>query len=548
MTTGPLDLRDVLEAADRGEVAEHELLERGRVDPRASFVHFVFPFVFDAGSFADRVAAVEAAQVGGRSGPQAVWEKQPYAESYLLPHVARYLNPPDDQIAPTARVWKLSGAIRDVYGTAGRADWRLRIRSEKAAVRELPFRIGEDGRREFAVQLALFRVGTGLLTLRVRLDSDRIGDWLDLLHFFRYVRGQQGVDVSARRRVGIDPATRERRYEPFFPQPAGGPPDDPAEKRYFGTVLDALLESGASASDGERWWREIYVPGRLIPFAALYVDDLAEAAIPPLLHRVRKFFTSRLVTRPSAADLELDGSPTMLPYAHHQWYLFSLGGGSFVACDAPDTDFYRFKHPEHLREHYFLVFLLALHQRFTLMHLSDQVSAAWPEPDEAVRTREFRRIRDALHDFTARGYFTQVMQLDHHHACYVKWQQTFQIEQLYQEVVNEVRDMHQYLIERAATEEGRAVQSLGILVSALGAVFGIPALVFSYLSINLLGITSRGEGLDWWVVLVAGLVALLVGMSVAVFINLHFLRRWRRQDAARLGAHAGGRGPSKRPR
>jgi len=38
------------------------------------------------------------------------------------------------------------------------------------------------------------------------------------------------------------------------------------------------------------------------------------------------------------------------------------------------------------------------------------------------------------------------MQRRHHHRCYLKWQETFQVDRLFQEVNDEVRDMHEYLL------------------------------------------------------------------------------------------------------
>ena len=104
--------------------------------------------------------------------------------------------------------------------------------------------------------------------------------------------------------------------------------------------------------------------------------------------------------------------------------------------------------PAHLREQYLLLFLLALHQRFTLMHLSDQVSARWLGGDNPEAEARFADLCEALLEFTARGYFHQVMQRDHHHRCFHAWQQVFETERLYQEVSDEVRELHGILLMR----------------------------------------------------------------------------------------------------
>ena len=129
---------------------------------KESFARFIYPFTFDPARFEALAAEVDAAtyKVEGH-----LWEKQPFPEDELLPHVARYLNPTDDSAA-TARLWRLdSVALDSLEGLgAGRSiDWRLVCGKKK----ELGFSI-ED------VQLSLFRVGVGFVTVRARLKSAEV--------------------------------------------------------------------------------------------------------------------------------------------------------------------------------------------------------------------------------------------------------------------------------------------------------------------------------------------------------------------------------------
>ena len=107
------------------------------------------------------------------------------------------------------------------------------------------------------------------------------------------------------------------------------------------------------------------------------------------------------------------------------------------------------------------------------MGLSREVSEHWLRGGEKERTVIFERIRDRLLEFTARGYFTQVMQREHHHRVYRKWQEVFQLERLYQEVSEEVREMHEYL-------QTRQVHKLERRINALSAFIGVPALMFGF--------------------------------------------------------------------
>jgi len=468
------------------------------VDGKISLIQFVYPFLFDGQTLEQRREAVEKAQWWGRQGSLVIWRKGRFPKEDLLAHVERYLNPPENT-APTALLWTMdNNALQSPSGLGGNADWFLTLPRK-----EIPFQLTD-------VQLSLFRVGVGFLTFSAKPKSQEIADWLDFLHSFRFIRGQRGVGLRMERRTGID------QISPFFPQPAGGSEKHPDGKGNFAEIVNAILNTAAIEGDmkGGDWWQEVFVPGQLVPFATLYVDgqDMSEEAISELLYRVRNFFPSERVIQPAPDDLRFD-HPSLLAYAERMWFVFSLEGGAFVAINAPETDFFRRELPSHLRNEYFLLFLLTLHQRFALMSLSQQVSEHWLRGDEGERAKAFERIRDTLLEFTARGYFSQAMQWEHHHRVYQRWQEIFQLERLYQEVSDEVREMHEFL-------QMRQSKKLEERLNFLTFVIGIPALLFGFLSINLYRITAKEEGLPIWLALSLTVIAFVIGL-----IWWHMLRR-----------------------
>ena len=216
------------------------------------------------------------------------------------------------------------------------------------------------------------------------------------------------------------------------------------------------------------------------------------------------------------------------------WFTHSLDGGAFVSGDLPDTPFFRDQLPEHLHSRYYLLFLLVLHQRFALMKLSRDVAECWhadmDERKEAEQEAAVIRIRSAFLLFTARGYFAQVMQQEHHHQSYRRWQETFQIERLYREVSDEVREMSRHVLERrtqrivnlqaeaAANDRQEQVRDrrreafLGVLAGVLGG----PALVLSFL--DAIGPVSVGAA-------IAGSVIGIVGGIFLIILFLLWLQR-----------------------
>ena len=139
------------------------------------------------------------------------------------------------------------------------------------------------------------------------------------------------------------------------------------------------------------------------------------------------------------------------------------------------------------------------------MSLSQQVAEVWPRVKDQARVEDFEPIRDALLEFTARGMFTQVMQREHHHRCYRKWQEIFQIKELYEEVRDEVREMHDFLRMKRAEETLRLAEDreeretrIEKRLKYLGLIFGVPALIIGFLGINLFGITAKEDGVSIW--------------------------------------------------
>jgi hypothetical protein len=231
---------------------------------------------------------------------------------------------------------------------------------------------------------------------------------------------------------------------------------------------------------------------------------------------------------PPCAELRPD-HPCLLEYAQDMWFTFAQQAAGFVAFNAPSNagNFFRTDLPRRLRNRYFLLYQLALHQKFMLMHLSDQVSESWLRGDEATRMATFTRIRDALLEFTARGYFAQVMQLEQHHRYYCRWRETLQLETLYQEVSDEVREMHDYLqlqLERRRVEQSEKLNRAVLWLTGARSSSRCPACSSAFWA-RMCRRWSSGTAHwhpYWWGV---GLVAsVLLGVLLVAVIALAFAR------------------------
>ncbi len=452
-----------------------------RVDPKAAFLYFVYPFRFDSSTFTARSHAAAAAEQPGSHGPHAVWQLAPLNQNdEMLPQVADYLNPADPQMA-TAWIWKLSDQLQEVYGLADRAEWCLRHRD-----RTIPFSLGKVGARDFAFELALFQNGVGFVVTQAMPNSADPADWFDFLHYFRFFRGHRQVQITARRSYGYDQQAKQRLYQEFFPSPAG------STGSHLGGILDSLLKTLQLPDETQPWWQDVFVPGQLLPFAGLYLDDVPPDEVMRLVYQARNFFHTQQELHPAAADLAAE-QPGLIEYAERQWMLFSLEGGGFLTADAPQNEFSRVEMPRHLRSLYFMIFLLALHERFALMTLNQEIASQWPGGElcpDATQEVAFERIRSRLLTFAARGYFAQVMQREHHHRCFQRWEEAFQIPRMYREINDEVQELYNCLalqrqqrLQEIEEVQQRRSARLERLITRVATVIGVPALALGLLLI-----------------------------------------------------------------
>jgi len=322
--------------------------------------------------------------------------------------------------------------------------------------------------------------------------------------------------MQAHKRTGFDKETQTPVYSPFFPEPCGGIEKHPEANGVLSEILTSLLNNGVIYRFPQQWWREIFIPGQMLPFAAIFVNEISEEHVPHLLYKLHNFFHSGQGNSPSEDDLKPDYH-ARLRYDQNQWFNFSLEGGTFLAVNPPDTPFFNQTLPNHLKESYFLLFLIALHQRFALMMISERVAQNWliKSDKAAVIKREeiFEDIRSQMLLFTARGYFAQVMQREHHHRCYLKWQEVFQTERLYREISDEIREIHEYTITQQYSRLERRISMLGIFI-------GVPSLILMYLGINIKGFTYP-DGMTWQL---AGLLSFGLGFAIS-FLILWLMRR-----------------------
>lgn len=482
----------------------------------SSFSNFIYPFTFNPGEFDLRVDEIEHSSWSSSKRNIMIWSRTDFFKDDLLPHINRYLNSESGNPS-TAYLWDMNDdAMASSSGMSSGKNSRWIMEGGKG---DLFFTI------EW-VQIALFRTGIGFFTIRAVPESDDLDTWLDFVHHFRFISGHRSFDYCVEKRTGFNKEKGEAVTRRFFPEPGSPGRPDPGQ---FGKLLESILV-GCSAS-GVKWWRDIFVQGQMIPFTAIFIDDVNDAGtIIDVIYRLRNFFHSKQELKPSKDDLSYD-HPSLLEYGEHQWFMLTLEGGGFACFDPPRSQFFEGTLTSRLKNQYFLLFLLTLQQRFGLLSISDRVSEYWlmntrmenlkkmkgiknrvlmffkgGHSEDKIRIKSFEFIRAILLEFTARGHFTQVTQREKHHRFYRKCQEVFQIDNLYTEVNDEVREMHEFLSDRQS-------RRLEERVNRLGALIGVPAIVLSFLAIEK---HINSESNVFWNELMLIVLAITVPFSIII--------------------------------
>jgi hypothetical protein len=141
----------------------------------------------------------------------------------------------------------------------------------------------------------------------------------------------------------------------------------------------------------------------------------------------------------------------------------------------PNDDFFMNTMPDHVRKQYFLLFLISANQRFSLLSLQQEIADNWLAKKNDDRDLTFEHIYEHLLEFEARVYFAQVMQKNHHHRCYLKCQEVFQITKLHEELSEEIQRMY----ERINLERSEKIQRR---IDFLTFMIGLPALILSFIA------------------------------------------------------------------
>ncbi len=191
----------------------------------------------------------------------------------------------------------------------------------------------------------------------------------------------------------------------------------------------------------------------------------------------------------SKTDLLLINNPEVISTFQNIFFGQSQEGGVTLVEDI-DLPFFR-GFADKARFSYFLPFLLALHQRFALIHFA--IGMAELKTDDSAQVRS---LRESVFDFVLKWRFGQVSNVTMYNRVYENWRRVLGLDTLLQEIKSEVDELDELLERRANYKEDKRSRKLSNSLTFLNLVLFPFLLTSSILGMNVLDF-SDGRGLLW---------------------------------------------------
>ena len=172
-----------------------------------------------------------------------------------------------------------------------------------------------------------------------------------------------------------------------------------------------------------------------------------ETELSSPLYRLRRSLDSNY--HPTSLDLEIEGNPEVIQTFENIYFGMSSEGTAVVVLDT-GVAFIRDSFHERVMGAYYLVFLIALHQRLATIYLAQQISRTSfvrhsRDLSQQELATEIQQIRKLVFEFMVQCYFAEVSDMSMYTKTYRGWQRIFEVEPLVQEVKSEVEELDDFL-------------------------------------------------------------------------------------------------------
>ncbi|MHB2148306.1 hypothetical protein ACX8XP_04555 [Calditrichota bacterium LG25] len=234
----------------------------------------------------------------------------------------------------------------------------------------------------------------------------------------------------------------------------------PAEKRVRPLPINALVEFFLKPVGApQKNWDALY-EYRMMGYSYIQIRKENEKHEPievPYQEIARPLFWLRqyLVPEylPSEKDLSLEGNPYIYRSYQNIYFGFSLEGGVTMVWES-ESLFIKETFINRIRNEYFTLFLLALHQQMLSHRINKQIN----EIGNYSKRRKYKMIknlRDQIFEFVLKNWFPQVSNNLVYNEVYNRWRKVMHVEPLFAEIKREIDELDDYLERNQQQKENQ---------------------------------------------------------------------------------------------
>ena len=351
-----------------------------------NFTDIIFPLQFSEKRLQND--AFNAPMIKKNGKEAVVWVPDVLQAYHMKTHTAAMLGLGTEK-GTIGQIYSLNDSVRrDFCIPDRRTDAELIHRGTDTSLR---IRIEE-------VRLVLFETGIGFLSFQIAGGMENAGEMTDMNYFLSEVKSRENI-IRFERRLG-----KEEKEEISY---------------NLLSLVQALTGSLGDVQDFDSRPGLHYIDNKPLIFSYLLLDRFTEDFGKTFFH-LRTNFKASYQTPVSQFDLT-GTSGILHPFENVYWGT-SLNGAVCCACmtaDSTTNAFFRDTFPSNLKETYWQLYILRLHQRYAVQAFQTRFSEAAlvlkREDLAAVRKayEEIRILRDDALSFRLKSAFSEPTSVEH---------------------------------------------------------------------------------------------------------------------------------------
>ncbi|MGE5423043.1 MAG: hypothetical protein ACM3QW_07250 [Ignavibacteriales bacterium] len=380
----------------------------------------IIPFTYDQ-DFQQACSTYLEAESSGK----AMWKVKDFSLSGLFQHICGLISSEETDVS-VGRRFVLDQTGRAYYGLPHKTNTIFTLGLKKKTIAlTIP-----------AVQVVLFKSGVGFVVVELGYKEDaEIEDVIDGNYFFKSFH-RSDLEMSFIKTIAKDESA-EVRITP-----------SQLILNFINhlNVLDFFNDKDSKAGNSIVGAHALVYSGILFDRFFSNLTEYEEQLKQYLFWMRRSFKESY---KPAPGEFSLDNNPEVLQLFQNSYWGISVEGLANIAYLVDDDEtnqFFSGNYYGNLENTYFFMYLLALHQRYTLLKFIKE-AALLPYPlDRKISYKEAQdlneqiyRLRKKIAYFVLRSTFYQVSNITHHNKLYKQIQQSLGITDLQNELELELQ-------------------------------------------------------------------------------------------------------------